>query len=95
MHKFLISFCALLVSATIAHASCVGTKTFSTCYDADTGNSYSIQRYGGSTHMNGTNSRTGSNWSQDTHTYGGTSFQTGRDSRGNSWQNTCVNGQCF
>jgi len=94
MRKLIFIAAALLASGAAAHANCVGTKSFSTCYDADTGNSYTVQRYGDSTYMNGNNARTGSNWSQSTQSYGNTTFQNGRDSRGNSWSTTCVGGYC-
>jgi hypothetical protein len=81
--------------AGAASASCVGTQTFATCYDGTSGNSYTIQRYGNTTQMQGTNARTGSNWSQETYDHGDTTFQYGRDSRGRNWSTTCVNGQCF
>src|SRR5690606_40219596 len=54
------------LSAT-AQAACVGSPGFQTCTD-NSGNSYSVQRFGGSTYMQGRNSATGSNWSQQSHT---------------------------
>ena len=43
---------------TIASAGCVGTYSFSSCYD-NSGNSYSVSRSGGSTFMTGYNYNTG------------------------------------
>lgn len=84
-----------LAVAASAQATCVGSGVFSSCYDAQSGNSYTIQRHGNSTYMNGYNSNTGSNWSQTTNDFGSTSQTYGTDSRGNSWTQTCVSGTCF
>ena len=69
-------------------AACTGTGAYQTCYDSNTGNSYNVQRYGNTTQMNGTNSRTGSSWNQTSQTYGNTTQHTGRASNGNSWNST-------
>ncbi|PXX97350.1 hypothetical protein CR157_11495 [Halomonas sp. LBP4] len=36
--------------------------------------------------MRGSNSRTGSRWSQRSNTIGGSTYHNGRDSQGNSWR---------
>lgn len=74
--------------SSVAHATCVGSSTFYTCFDSQSGNSYSVNRFGGTTIMNGTNSRTGSTWSQTTNSFGGNSYTTGRASNGSSWNMT-------
>lgn len=73
--------------SSAAQAACFGTPGFQTCTD-DSGNSYTVQRFGGSTYMEGRNSTTGSSWSQESHTFGNTTNVYGRDSSGRSWDNT-------
>lgn len=94
MRKILVSVVFILAGTVSAEASCFGTKSFSTCTD-DSGNSYQVQRYGNTTQMQGYNPRTGSNWSQQSYDTGNTTFHYGQDSRGRSWNSTCINGQCF
>jgi hypothetical protein len=78
---------AILSMASTAWASCVGSGSFQSCTDSS-GNSYSVQRYGNSTYMQGSNAQTGSTWSQNSTTSGNTTFVQGTDSRGGSWNNT-------
>lgn len=91
-------FIALLVITSIstAHAydykttnnnttTCSGTESYRTCIDNSTGNSYSISKYGNTTHVDAYNSRTGSSWNQTTNNYGTTSQTYGSDQNGNSW----------
>ena len=79
---------ALAFSATSAQANCYGSDAFQTCYDAQSGNSYQIQRYGNTTQMQGRNPSTGSSWSQSSQSIGNMTIQRGRDSNGNSWNTT-------
>ena len=79
---------------TIASAGCVGTYSFSSCYD-NSGNSYSVSRIGGSTFMTGYNYNTGSNWSQSSTSIGNTTFTRGLSSRGNSWSMTQTGNSIF
>ena len=79
---------------TIASAGCVGTYSFSSCYD-NSGNSYSVSRSGGSTFMTGYNYNTGSNWSQSSTSIGNTTFTRGISSRGNSWSMTQTGNSIF
>lgn len=78
---------ALILAASGANAACFGGPTFSTCTD-DSGNSYTVQRFGNSTTVNGYNPSTGSSWSQRSHTFGNTTNVYGSDSQGRSWNNT-------
>lgn len=71
-----------------ANASCFGSDSSYTCSDPQSGNTYNVTRFGGSTNMTGTNSRTGSSWSQNSTTYGGITQQNGRSSDGSSWRQT-------
>ena len=50
--------------ASVENAGCIGLGSLQTCND-DFGNSYTINRYGNSTTMNGDNAQTGSSWSQN------------------------------
>lgn len=88
---------AMTISAAIistqAFAACMGSGNLSTCYDSS-GNNYTVNRMGNSTFMQGSNSRTGSNWSQQSTTFGNTTIHNGRDSNGDHWNTTCFNGVC-
>ena len=85
MRRFLFSMAAALAItvAAPATASCIGTNAFQTCNDAS-GNSYTVQRFGNQTMMQGHNSQTGSAWSQNSMTFGNTTHHHGQ-SNGNSW----------
>ena len=74
--------------STTASATCSGTDSFQTCYDASSCNSYQGQRYGNTTQMNGYKAETGSSWNQTSHTIGNTTFHTGTCTDGNSWNST-------
>ncbi|MDR5867959.1 hypothetical protein [Halomonas koreensis] len=69
-------------------ATCTGSGSFQTCYDAQSGNSYSVQRHGNTTTIQGYNSNTGSTWNQTSRKIGGTTFHNGMSSDGNSWSGT-------
>jgi hypothetical protein len=77
---------ALNLSAGTANAVCYGSGSFSNCYDS-AGNSYTVQRFGNQTVMNGYNAETGSTWSQNSTTLGNTTLHTG-ETNGNSWNMT-------
>lgn len=64
----------MLVSG-VANAACIGSNTFSTCNDS-AGNSYTVNRFGNTTMMNGYNARTGGNWNESINHFGNmTSYQ--------------------
>lgn len=75
--------CLLVVSPSDGYAGCIGSDSFQTCNDLN-GNSYTVQRFGNTTIMNGRNSRTGSSWSQNSQTFGNTTFHSGQ-TNGNTW----------
>lgn len=75
---------AAIFAAFSAQAACYGTGAFRTCTD-DSGNSYTVNKLGNSTYVQGTNAETGSTWSQQTHRSGNTSSTYGSDAAGNSW----------
>lgn len=82
----LVPVFAVVFSSQVV-ASCTGTGAFSRCWD-DNGNSYDVRRFGNTTRMDGYNSNTGSTWSQDSRTIGGTTYHNGYDADGNSWSMT-------
>lgn len=72
----------------VALADCYGSERYKTCTDQN-GNSYTVQKYGNSTQVQGYNYETGNSWSQSTNRVGNSSYTTGYDAEGNSWsQNT-------
>ena len=87
--KLLVAL-ALSVAAfgASAQTTCTGTGAYRTCYDAQSGNNYNIQKYGNTTTMQGSNGGTGSNWSQTSQTYGNTTYSNGTAADGSSWNTT-------
>ncbi len=89
MKKILLSsaFLAAACAAPSAFAQCIGSDSLSHCTD-DNGNSYTVQRIGSTTYLNGSNAGTGSSWNQTSQTLGNTTFHNGTDADGNSWNGT-------
>ena len=71
-HSRLLVACLTTAVAGVTHAQCYGTGAYQNFYDSNTGNSYSVQRYGSQTNVQGYNAQTGSNWSQHSSTIGNT-----------------------
>ena len=93
MFKIKSVFLVLAVSLSLtgqSFAQCIGSDYLSSCND-NRGNSYTVQRIGNSTYMNGSNARTGSNWSQQSQQIGNSTYTTGRASDGNTWNSTTTN----
>lgn len=84
----IISASMAFVLAGAAHANCVGTDSFKTCTDPQSGNSYTISKFGNTTNMNGFNRRTGSRWSQQSSTLGNSTYHNGYSSDGGRWSVT-------
>ena len=78
---------ALAVAAGPAAAECYGTESFQTCRDS-AGNTYSVQRFGSTTMVDGYNLSTGSRWNQTSHTFGNSTFTDGQASDGGTWNRT-------
>jgi hypothetical protein len=74
--------------ANPAFANCTGSGNFYSCYDARSGNSYNVQKYGNSTSVQGYNPGTGNSWSQQSYNYGNTTNTYGTASNGSSWNQT-------
>jgi hypothetical protein len=91
--KTVILVVGVILWSASANAACFGSKNFQTCSD-ESGNSYTVQRLGNTTIMNGSNYSTGSNWSQQSTTFGKTTIHNGIDADGDAWSSTCFNGQC-
>ena len=93
MFKIKSVFLVLAVSLSLtgqSFAQCIGSDYLSSCND-NSGNSYTVQRIGNSTYMNGSNARTGSNWSQQSQQIGNSTYTTGKASDGNTWNSTTTN----
>jgi hypothetical protein len=80
---------AFVIAASHCNAACIGSSTFSNCSD-DSGNNYTVQRFGNQTMMNGSNAQTGSNWSQHSTTLGNSTYTNGT-TNGRSWNETQTN----
>jgi hypothetical protein len=85
---------ALISSASFAqvgsanNTQCIGTGSFRTCTDYNSGNNYQIQSIGSSTFVNGTNSQTGSRWNQQTTKIGSSTIHSGTAANGKAWNIT-------
>lgn len=82
-----ILLATILLSSISAQAACVGTGSFKSCTD-DSGNSYTVNKLGNSTYVQGTNAETGSSWNQQTHRSGNTSNTYGSSADGSTWNST-------
>lgn len=82
--KRLLVGALLAMSAMAASAACFGSGSLQTCTDAS-GNSYTVNRMGNTTTVNGYNPSTGSTWNQTSTTMGNTTIHNGVASNGNSW----------
>jgi hypothetical protein len=88
MRRFFVLPVAMvgLFAASDASAACFGSGAFQNCTD-NSGNSYTVQRFGNQTIMNGSNGNTGSMWSQHSTTMGNTTIHNGM-TNGDSWHMT-------
>lgn len=89
MRTTTITIAALLFFSGAANADCIGSGNFKTCYD-DSGNTYTVQKFGNSTYVNGHNPSTGSSWNQQSQRLGNSTYTTGQDADGNSWDSTAT-----
>lgn len=83
--KILLILFSLLFAST-SFANCFGSDNFYTCNDAS-GNSYTVNKFGNTTMMNGYNANTGSAWNQNSNTLGNTTYING-NTNGRSWSET-------
>lgn len=82
-----LAFTILILMPTFTFANCVGSESYKTCYE-ENGNTYDISRSGNSTTVYGSNSNTGSTWSQQSYKSGNTTSTYGTSADGNSWNST-------
>lgn len=87
--KFIAFMLCAFTSISVS-AQCIGTDAMSTCYD-NNGNSYTVNRMGNMTTVNGHNSQTGSSWSQTSQTIGNQTYTNGRAANGQAWNQTQTN----
>ncbi|WP_368169717.1 hypothetical protein [Aeromonas sp. R4-3] len=85
----LITITTLMVLSGAVSADCIGSGNFRTCTD-NTGNTYTVQKFGNSTYVNGQNPNTGSSWNQQSQRLGNSTYTTGQDADGNSWNSTAT-----
>ena len=85
--KKLLLVLGMVSTIGVANAACYGSSNYYSCYDSNSGNSYSISKYGNTTNVYGSNARTGSNWSSSSRTYGNNTYTYG-NSNGRSWNKT-------
>jgi hypothetical protein len=88
-----LAIIGVLLAASIgaqAQTTCFGSGAFQTCSDLSTGNTYNVQRFGNTTMMQGSNSNTGTNWDQTSHTFGNTTQHYGTAGNGNTWSGTTI-----
>ena len=78
---------AIALPVVPASAACFGSGSFKSCSDSS-GNNYTVNKFGNTTTVTGSNARTGSNWSQTTTTFGSNSYTNGTASNGRSWNQT-------
>lgn len=75
-----------IISPVSALADCFGGPQIETCTDAS-GNTYTVNRFGNMTTVNGSNAQTGSQWNQTTTNYGNMTQTTGT-TNGAPWSET-------
>jgi hypothetical protein len=80
--KKLAILLSLSAAAFGAQAQCFGSGSFQTCTDAS-GNSYTVNRMGNTTMVNG--SGPNGTWNQTSQTIGNTTFHNGQAVNGNNW----------
>lgn len=76
----------LLAFSSSSFAACYGSENLYSCNDAS-GNSYSVNKFGNTTTVNGFNSRTGSSWNQNSNRLGDTTYINGT-ANGKAWNET-------
>lgn len=83
MRGLMIALALLIGSTGGAFAVCFGGPALQNCFD-NSGNSYTVQRFGNTTITNGYNPNTGSSWSQTDQRMGNSVFTNGT-TNGRSW----------
>jgi len=86
MKRIITALALTLALAGPAAATCVGSGRLQICND-DSGNSYTVQRLGNTTYVDGSNP-SGSRWSQESTTIGNTTYHNGTAADGGTWNGT-------
>lgn len=87
MKLAILCFAVSTVASGAASAACFGSDAFSTCND-ESGNTYSVHRFGNTTVVDGYNPGTGSSWNQTSTTFGNTTHHNGTSADGGDWNMT-------
>jgi hypothetical protein len=80
---------AMFASTSAAFAACSGYGDVQHCTD-DTGNEYTVRRYGDRTVVDGYNPQTGRSWSETARRDGDRTRISGYAANGESWDETIV-----
>ncbi|QCX50696.1 hypothetical protein [Ralstonia pseudosolanacearum] len=80
----------LVLASSSVFANCIGGPAFQTCNDSS-GNSYTVNRMGNTTMVNGYNAQTGNSWNETARTFGNTTQINGNAANGQSWNETIHN----
>jgi hypothetical protein len=88
--KLGVAILASVLLSAPASANCIGGPYLQTCNDSS-GNSYTVNRMGNTTTVNGYNPQTGSNWNETATTYGNTTTINGTAANGQSWNENITN----
>lgn len=91
MFRKILFASVLALGSNVALAACYGSGAYYSCTD-DSGNSYSVSKYGKSTSVTGSNASKGTTWNQNSTTIGGTTIQNGTSSDGGAWNQTIQSG---
>lgn len=90
----IIAAIGVLALPVAASAMCVGSDTFESCTD-DSGNSYTVNRLGGMTQIQGYNSNNGHTWSETEQNLGGGYHSySGVNAQGQYYSGTCSQYGC-
>lgn len=84
--KTIYTFIACVLISAPAQAGCYGSGNYYRCTDSS-GNSYSVNRSGGTTSVRGMDAE-GDTWSQRSTSIGNSTRTTGLDQDGNNWSST-------
>ncbi len=83
--KNIIATIALTLAAGSVEAACYGSGSYYNCSDSS-GNNYSVQKYGNTTVVNGSN--VNGSWSSTSQKFGNTTYQNGTSIDGGRWNQT-------
>lgn len=82
--------CIAVAASGAAQANCFGGPNMQTCTD-QSGNSYTVNRMGNTTTVNGYNAQAGTSWNETANTYGNTTQINGTAASGQQWNETIQN----